>query len=104
MNGSRFGQIAALLLSLIGLLVGAATVDAAESPSETVRDFMIQNVCLDRSRTVVEQISPVDGDRNARLRGSGGEREKTALGADGCGGIEHDGEPAGGAWQCSRTS
>jgi len=62
-KGSRFGQIAALSLSLIGFLVGAATVDAAESPSETVRDFMIQNVCLDRSGTVVEQISPVDGDR-----------------------------------------
>src|ERR1700730_1984022 len=38
---------------------GAAS--AAASP-EVISDFLIQNVCLDASRTVLEGVSPIDGD------------------------------------------
>ena len=31
--------------------------------AEIVSDFLIQNVCLDASRTVLEGVSPIDGDR-----------------------------------------
>jgi hypothetical protein len=62
MSRSGFGRGAALYLSLAGALLGAPAVLADEGPGETLRDFMIQNVCIDQSRAVLEGVSPVDGD------------------------------------------
>ncbi len=63
MSSPRLGHTAILVLALSGLLVDALVAVAGESPSETVRNFMIQNVCLDDTRRVIERVSPVDGDR-----------------------------------------
>lgn len=67
MSRSGFSRAAALCLSLAGAPLGA-TAALAEAPSvlaslETARDFMIQNVCIDGSRAVLEGISPINGDR-----------------------------------------
>src|SRR4051812_17353118 len=57
---ARGGAAAALWLSLAIPLVSA---DAEELGSaETARDFMIQNVCLDGARAVLDGVSPIDGD------------------------------------------
>jgi hypothetical protein len=59
----RLGHVAALFLSLAGLSCSASPVVAGEASTETLRDFMIQNVCLDGAGRAVGPISPVDGDR-----------------------------------------
>lgn len=60
MTGCGWGAVAALWLSLAVTPVGA---DAEELGSaETARDFLVQNVCLDGARAVLEGISPIDGD------------------------------------------
>ncbi len=49
--------------------VSAASVNdtggaaAAIGSPEAISDFLIQNVCLDTSRTVLQGVSPIDGDR-----------------------------------------
>jgi hypothetical protein len=50
----------AAVVTVCGMLTASAN-DAA-SP-EVISDFLIQNVCLDASRTVLEGVSPIDGDR-----------------------------------------
>jgi hypothetical protein len=68
---SRAGRsrMAAICLPLIGALFAVSTVLAAEreelwlGSADTVHDLMIQNVCIDRSGTVLEAVSPVDGDQ-----------------------------------------
>jgi hypothetical protein len=55
-----------ICISLAAAVFGAAAL-ADEPPlvgsSETVRDFMIQNICIDGSGAVLEGVSPIDGDR-----------------------------------------
>jgi hypothetical protein len=64
MSRLEFGRKAALHFFLVGTLLSAAAAPAHEQSSvETVRDFMIQNVCLDGSQEVLEGVSPIDGDR-----------------------------------------
>jgi hypothetical protein len=67
MNRSSCRHTTALWLVLAGALLGSGSGLADEqlwlgSP-DIVRDFMIQNVCLDKSGAVLEGVSPVDGDR-----------------------------------------
>src|ERR1700736_4258622 len=71
MTPTRSARPAALLWGAAAVMVcgmlaasaddagGAASV--AASP-EVISDFLIQNVCLDASRTVLEGVSPIDGD------------------------------------------
>jgi hypothetical protein len=63
MSRSNSRRITALCLSLAGAPLGAAAVPADEGSSETVRDFMIQNVCIDGAGGGLDGISPIDGDR-----------------------------------------
>jgi hypothetical protein len=55
-----------ICISLAAAVFGAAAL-ADEPPlvgsSETVRDFMIQNICIDGSGAVLEGVSPIDGNR-----------------------------------------
>jgi hypothetical protein len=55
------------LICVSAAAVFSAAALGAEPPlvgsSETVRDFMIQNVCIDGSGAVLEGVSPIDGDR-----------------------------------------
>src|SRR5215472_4728755 len=39
-----------------------ASEDSLVGSPGTVRDFMIQNVCVDRSGAALEGVSPIDGD------------------------------------------
>lgn len=58
----RFGSLIAA--ALLPLLCASATADEtgiAADPA-VLRDFMIQDVCLDRAGTVVVGVSPIDGD------------------------------------------
>jgi hypothetical protein len=59
-------RAAALWLTLAGTLLcggpGLADEPSRLGSPDIVRDFMIQNVCLDRSGMVLEGVSPVDGD------------------------------------------
>ena len=61
--------------TLLGLWLAAglsAAALAGDAPpigsSETVRDFMIQNVCIDGSGAVLEGVSPIDGDPRCRAQ------------------------------------
>jgi hypothetical protein len=67
MSRSGFCRAAALCSSLAAALPGATAVLTEEPSSvaspETARDFMIQNVCIDGSRVVLEGVSPIDDDR-----------------------------------------
>ena len=49
------------LASTIGL-AGPATAEAIVATADTIRDLMIQNVCLDASGAVLAGASPIDGD------------------------------------------
>ena len=63
-------RLALLALALLPAAGFAATLSAAPSPgleptlatADTIRDFMIQNVCLDAGGTVLVGHSPADGD------------------------------------------
>ena len=65
MSRSRVGRRAIFWLWLTGALF-AVTAQAGEGSlagsRDTVRDFMIQNVCINGSGTVLEGVSPIDGD------------------------------------------
>ncbi len=69
MSRSGRSRMAAICLPLAGALFAASALLAAdrEEPwlgsAGTVRDLMIQNVCVDRAGAVLEGVSPVDGDR-----------------------------------------
>lgn len=69
MNCLGRSQMAAICLVLAGVLYAASAGLAADGggswvgSADTVRDLMIQNVCIDRSAAVLEGVSPVDGDR-----------------------------------------
>src|SRR6516164_7599533 len=56
-----------LICISLAAAVFAAAAPADEPPlvgsSATVRDFMIQNVCINGSGAVLEGVSPIDGDR-----------------------------------------
>jgi len=60
-------RTAALWLALSGTLLcrgpGLADEPLWLGSPDSVRDFMIQNVCLDESGAVLEAVSPIDGDR-----------------------------------------
>lgn len=66
MSLSGIDRKASICISLAAAVFGAAVL-ADEPPlvgsSETVRAFMIQNVCIDGSGAVLEGVSPIDGDR-----------------------------------------
>jgi hypothetical protein len=53
-----WGAVAALWLSLISVCADAEEFGSVEA----ARDFMIQNVCLDKARAVLKGVSPIDGD------------------------------------------
>jgi hypothetical protein len=66
MSRSAFGRTTALFLCFAVAPLGTVTVRANE-PSlvalpETARDFLIQNVCVDGSRAILQRVSPIDGD------------------------------------------
>jgi hypothetical protein len=66
MSLSGIDAKALICISLAAVVFGATAL--ADEPSlfgspETVRDFMIQNVCIDGSGAVLEGVSPIDGDR-----------------------------------------
>ncbi len=54
---------AEILGAVAGLPEAAAGGPGRCEPPEILRDFMIQNACLDRAGVVLEGLSPVDGDR-----------------------------------------
>jgi hypothetical protein len=70
MSRLRVGWKALLCLWLAaGLSVAAVAGDDPSIGSpETVRDFMIQNVCIDGSGAVLEGVSPIDGDPRCRAQ------------------------------------
>jgi hypothetical protein len=53
--------VASTVAATLGL-TGAATAEAVVATAATIRDFMIQNVCLDASGAVVAGTAPIDGD------------------------------------------
>ena len=65
MSLSEIDRKALICVSAAAVFGAAALAD--EPPlvgsSETVSDFMIQNVCIDGSGAVLEGVSPIDGDR-----------------------------------------
>jgi hypothetical protein len=74
MRRSDCRRTAAFVLPLAEVLFAAAAVLAAPllaargegswaGSTDTVRDFMIENVCVDNSGAVLEGVSPIDGDR-----------------------------------------
>jgi len=58
---ARFGAPAALWLAAAA--VAAAQDGTVIASDATLRDFMIQNVCLDAGGAVLAGVSPIDGDR-----------------------------------------
>src|SRR4029453_19458051 len=64
----RAGALAGPLLAVALLIAPAPAAAAAPVSSQvvatvaTVRDFMIQNVCLDAQSAVLAGVSPADGD------------------------------------------
>ena len=64
MSRLHFGRIAMLCPWLVGALFAAALAGEGSSVGspETVRDFMIQNVCIDKLGAALEGVSPIDGD------------------------------------------
>ena len=66
MRRAASGPIAALLLALAAFLAAATGLaESGSSPAgslRTVRDFMIQNICLDASGAVLGGVSPAEGD------------------------------------------
>src|ERR1700737_5320329 len=56
----------AAAVMVFGMLAASADdaggAASAEASPEVISDFLIQNVCLDASRTVLEGVSPIDGD------------------------------------------
>jgi hypothetical protein len=63
---SRSAFVGIWCLSLAVALIGPATTLAGPDDvglPDIVRDFMIQNVCLDTSEAVLDGVSPIDGDR-----------------------------------------
>ena len=70
MSRLRVGWKTLLGLWLAAELAAAALADEDRSigSAETVRDFMIQNVCIDGSGAVLESVSPIDGDPRCRAQ------------------------------------
>ena len=67
MTPTGSAQVAALLWCAAAVTVCAALSALADdtagaASAEVISDFLIQNVCLDGSRTVLEGVSPIDGD------------------------------------------
>ena len=54
--------LACLVLATLGARSAAAGGPAMPASPGTARDFLIQNVCVGRSQTVLEGVSPIDGD------------------------------------------
>jgi hypothetical protein len=52
---------AGALAATLGL-AGPATAETVMATTDTIRDFMIQNVCLDASGAVLAAVAPIDGD------------------------------------------
>lgn len=61
MIGRGRGAVGALCLSLALTPVSAEPEELGSA--ETARDFLIQNVCLDKARAVLEGVSPLDSDQ-----------------------------------------
>jgi hypothetical protein len=54
---------AAAILFAVGAIAFAAPDDSITASEATLRDFLVQNVCLDTGGAVLPGVSPVDGDR-----------------------------------------
>jgi hypothetical protein len=71
MRSAKSAAAAALLWCSAAVAICGAASASADDPdatvpqltaSEVISDFLIQNVCLDMSGTVVQAVSPIDGD------------------------------------------
>jgi hypothetical protein len=64
MSRRRLGAASLRVSVVAGMLLCGASVLADEpSTPDVAREFMIQNVCIDRSQSVLEGVSPIDGDK-----------------------------------------
>jgi hypothetical protein len=54
---------AAAMLWVAGSIAAAAQDTAVTANEATLRDFLVQNVCLDAGGAVIPGVSPIDGDR-----------------------------------------
>ena len=54
--------VAAAILLAAGAIASAAPDGSIMASEATLRDFLVQNVCLDKSGAVLTGISPIDGD------------------------------------------